>query len=166
MISNKKILVFGEVLFDYFGDQEIVLGGAPFNVAWHLQGFGLNPLFVSRVGDDKRGQIVRQRMQDCGMTLAGLQTDKIYPTGLVTVDIADNEPKFKILAGQAYDQIKISGKESILSDFPYEIVYHGTLALRNETSYFSLKRITGKKDCRIFLDVNLRDPLVAVCQIN
>ncbi len=155
---NKKILVFGEVLFDDFGDPGIVLGGAPFNVAWHLQGLGFNPLFVSRVGQDQNGHLVRQRMQDWGMTLAGLQTDKNYPTGLVTVDIIDNEPKFKILADQAYDQINVSEKENILSDFPYEVVYHGTLALRNKTSYYSLKKITGKKDINIFLDVNLRDP--------
>ena len=44
--------VFGEVLFDCFADGTRVLGGAPFNVAWHLQAFGEAPLFVSRVGDD------------------------------------------------------------------------------------------------------------------
>jgi fructokinase len=48
-------VIFGEVLFDNFPDKQ-VLGGAPFNVAWHLQGFGDNPLFISRVGDDSRGR--------------------------------------------------------------------------------------------------------------
>ena len=38
-LMKNEILVFGEVLFDDFGDN-VVLGGAPFNVAWHLQGFG------------------------------------------------------------------------------------------------------------------------------
>lgn len=43
--------IIGEVLFDRFPDGTQVLGGAPFNVAWHLQGFGAKPLFVSCVGD-------------------------------------------------------------------------------------------------------------------
>ena len=36
-------LIFGEVLFDQFEDGSSVLGGAPFNVAWHLQAFGMQP---------------------------------------------------------------------------------------------------------------------------
>ena len=40
-------VVFGEVLFDCFPDGSAVLGGAPFNVAWHLHGMrqrqGLRP---------------------------------------------------------------------------------------------------------------------------
>jgi fructokinase len=36
MNNNSLIHVFGEVLFDYFPDGSRVLGGAPFNVAWHL----------------------------------------------------------------------------------------------------------------------------------
>jgi len=31
-----SLLVYGEVLFDLFDDGQEVLGGAPFNVAWHL----------------------------------------------------------------------------------------------------------------------------------
>ena len=49
-------LIFGEVLFDRFPDGSIVLGGAPFNIAWHLQAFKQSPLFISRVGDDPLGQ--------------------------------------------------------------------------------------------------------------
>jgi len=36
-------VLFGEILFDRFPDGREVLGGAPFNVAWHLRGFGLDP---------------------------------------------------------------------------------------------------------------------------
>ena len=50
---NAQPLVFGEVLWDCFPDGQQVLGGAPFNVAWHLHAFGISPLFVSRVGQDE-----------------------------------------------------------------------------------------------------------------
>ena len=48
-------IVFGEVLFDCFPDGNEVLGGAPFNVAWHLHGFGLAPLMITGVGADRHG---------------------------------------------------------------------------------------------------------------
>ena len=60
-------LIFGEVLFDHFPDGSAVLGGAPFNVAWHLQAFGLKPLFVSRVGNDAAGESVRWAMRQWRM---------------------------------------------------------------------------------------------------
>ena len=60
--EGKRPIVFGEVLFDTFPDGSAVLGGAPFNVAWHLQGFGLTPVFISRVGDDARGRQVLAAM--------------------------------------------------------------------------------------------------------
>jgi len=41
-MNNQQIGIFGEVLFDQFPDGQQVLGGAPFNVAWHLQAFGLH----------------------------------------------------------------------------------------------------------------------------
>jgi fructokinase len=165
MTENRNILVFGEVLFDDFGAEGKVLGGAPFNVAWHLKGFGFEPLFVSRIGHDKGGEEVRRRMRNWGMSLAGLQTDSDYPTGLVAIDIIRDEPKFNILPDQAYDHIKISGKENFFENFPFKIIYHGTLALRNTTSYTSLKRIIQKENNKIFLDVNLREPWWQIDQL-
>ena len=46
-MSSAVPVVFGEVLFDIFPDGAKHLGGAPFNVAWHLQAFGDQPLFLS-----------------------------------------------------------------------------------------------------------------------
>ncbi len=58
MADIERPVIFGEVLYDCFPDGQAVLGGAPFNVAWHLQGFGRAPLFISRVGDDPLGHHV------------------------------------------------------------------------------------------------------------
>ena len=49
------IFVIGEILFDQFPDKS-VLGGAPFNFAFHLKKMGLPVQFVSRVGNDALGQ--------------------------------------------------------------------------------------------------------------
>ena len=73
-MKDSQLCVFGEVLFDHFPDGRRVLGGAPFNVAWHLQAFGKRPHLISRVGDDAEGQEIRTAMRDWGMSEAGLQT--------------------------------------------------------------------------------------------
>ena len=73
-VSNQtRPLIFGEVLFDEFPDGSCVLGGAPFNVAWHLQAFGLQPLFISALGEDEAGQQIVAAMRAWGMDLSGVQ---------------------------------------------------------------------------------------------
>ena len=76
---NGQPVLLGEVLYDCFEeDGSRTLGGAPFNVAWHLQGFGQNPVFISRVGDDDAGRNIRASMQQWGMDLSGLQLDTFH----------------------------------------------------------------------------------------
>ncbi len=149
-------LIFGEVLFDRF-DDEAVLGGAPFNVAWHLQGFGLEPLFVSRVGNDRLGERVLERMTQWGMETTGVQTDSGRPTGTVDVRIRDGEPRYDILPEQAYDYIDRTAVCRAVEDRQVSLLYHGTLALRGAASCLSLETV---RTCGgpVFVDVNLRDP--------
>ena len=66
MNEHKGVYIFGEVLFDHFPDGNRVLGGAPFNVAWHLQAFGQSPRLVSRIGRDPEGRQVREAMRSLG----------------------------------------------------------------------------------------------------
>jgi len=147
-------LIFGEVLFDQFEDGSSVLGGAPFNVAWHLQAFGLQPLFVSRVGDDSYGRRIRDEMQHWGMSTAGLQKDSTYPTGLVSVTIKNDEPSFDILADRAYDHISADA----LPPINPSLIYHGSLALRQPNSAAALAAIKQRYAVPVFIDVNLRPP--------
>lgn len=147
-------LIFGEVLFDQFEDGSSVLGGAPFNVAWHLQAFGLQPLFVSRVGDDSYGRRIRDEMQKWGMSTAGLQKDSTYPTGLVSVTLKNDEPSFDILADRAYDHISADALPPITPS----LIYHGSLAIRHPVSAAALSTIKQQYDAPVFIDVNLRPP--------
>jgi len=147
-------LIFGEVLFDQFEDGSSVLGGAPFNVAWHLQAFGLKPLFVSRVGDDSYGRRIRDEMQQWGMSIAGLQKDSTYPTGLVYITIKNDEPSFNILADRAYDHISAAA----LPPIKPALIYHGSLAVRHSDSAAALTTIKQRYAAPVFVDVNLRPP--------
>jgi fructokinase len=147
-------LVFGEVLYDCFPDESVVLGGAPFNVAWHLQAFGQSPLFVSRVGNDELGHRIRAAMETWGMSTAGLQLDSEHPTGTVTIEIHDGEPAYDIISERAYDYIEAD----LLPPLHPSLIYHGTLALRNRVSAESLASLKRDHDAPVFVDVNLREP--------
>ncbi len=151
-------IIFGEVLFDVFPDGEEVLGGAPFNVAWHLQGFGLPPLMISRIGTDRRGRTVRERMEAWGMTTAGLQTDTRFPTGTVEVTEQDGQPQFAIKPDQAYDHIDRQTAHECLGDRSASLLYHGTLIARSRESRATLDDLRDRIDIPVFLDINLRPP--------
>lgn len=156
-MSDAGLVIFGEVLFDHFPDGSRVLGGAPFNVAWHLQAFGQTPLFVSRVGDDDEGSAVRTAMKNWGMLTTGLQTDPELPTGRVEVQIIDGEPEYEILHPAAFDAIAALGDgEEIVRRI--RLLYHGSLALRSETSRKTLDGILASRPGTVFVDVNLRPP--------
>lgn len=153
-MSNHQLCIFGEVLFDHFPDGRRILGGAPFNVAWHLQAFGRQPEFLSRVGDDTEGEEIRRAMRHWGMTEAGLQTDPALPTGSVKVSFHDGEPAYDIVRPSAWDRIDIEPGQRACG-----LLYHGSLGLRDEQSRQALKQLMQQhKPETVFVDVNLRPP--------
>lgn len=155
MKTNRPVLVFGEALFDCFPSGEQVLGGAPFNVAWHLQALGDDPVFISRIGDDELGQKILTAMRDWGMATHTMQVDPAHQTGQVEVTIIENQPYYTITPDCAYDFISAGGMENLPES---GILYHGTLGVRNSISRDCLARIAQQPDLSVFLDVNLRSP--------
>jgi len=150
-------LIFGEVLYDCFPDGSVVLGGAPFNVAWHLQGFGLAPLFVSRIGSDELGGRILAAMSSWGMDTRGVQKDPSHPTGRVVVSFDHNEPSYEIVPEQAYDFIDGSQVEPLLSAERYQALYHGSLIARHAVARAALDQVRAE-NIPSFVDINLRDP--------
>ena len=155
-MSNKnRLVIYGEVLFDCFPDGSNVLGGAPFNVAWHCQAFGLKPLFISRVGNDRQGEQVKQAMQNWGMSTAGLQLDASHSTGNVDVSFNQGEPSYDIVENSAWDFISIDELPDIDNDI---LLYHGSLVLRNNISAATLNFLKKTVPTSVFIDINLRVP--------
>jgi fructokinase len=150
-----RSLIFGEVLFDRFPDGSEVLGGAPFNVAWNLQGLGFNPLLISAVGDDDLGRKVLAAMESWGMNRDGVQVKGSLGTGIVNVSLKNGEPDFDIVADRAWDEISALNLPAI-SDI--DLLYHGTLALRQPASSHTLEELRGSVRAPILVDINLRPP--------
>lgn len=150
-------VIYGEVLFDQFEDGASVLGGAPFNVAWHLQGFGAAPLFISRIGNDEPGGQVLEAMCQWGMETAGVQRDPVRPTGAVAVSLRDGQPSYTILDQQAYDAIDLAAARAAIGEAPLALLYHGSLALRHAPSRLTLDGLR-QLGAPLFVDINLRAP--------
>jgi len=147
-----RAIIFGEVLYDIFPDKHAVPGGAPFNVAWHLNAFEIAVDFVSRVGDDTNGKKLGELMISAGLSVDHLQIDSTRPTGHVNVSLENNHPSYVIGEDVAYDAI-----EPTVLNQPGDILYHGTLALRSQASARALEQLRGQAKC-VFMDANLRDP--------
>jgi len=151
------VALFGEVLADIFPDQS-VLGGAPFNVARHLQAFGLHPVMISRTGNDALRDDLLREMDRLGMDKTGIQCDPTYPTGQVQVHMKDGGHSFDILPDQAYDHIHAGVTHMMIMSLKPELVYFGTLAQRGMESRLALDKFLADSKCPRFLDINLRSP--------
>ena len=158
MTEGQRPLIVGEVLFDVMPDGTRVLGGAPFNVAWHLEAFGLRPLMITRIGVDESGDEVLAAMASWGMDTSGVQRDDTYPTGRVEVDLDDGEPTFRILPDQAYDHLDGGLAVRSAAGSTFSLLYHGSLISRGEVSRSSLDDLAKAFRAPVFVDVNLRDP--------
>ena len=154
-MNAKKILIYGEILFDHFDDGTRHLGGAPFNVAWHLQRFSFYPLLISALGEDIEGREITQRMLDWGMDVSGVATLNNYPTGRVDVILNHGEPTYTIQQNCAYDAIPIPDNKILANA---ELLYFGSLALRNKISKDTLKFIKESFTGTTFVDINIRYP--------
>jgi fructokinase len=151
-------IIYGEVLFDQFPDGTETLGGAPFNVAWHLQGLGYRPLFISKVGDDPAGCRVLETMKTWGMDISAVQMDPMKPTGTVRVAIKNGEPSFEILPDQAYDHIDTQPALEVVQNAEAALLYHGSMICRSDKSTATLNALKQHISRGTFVDLNLRTP--------
>lgn len=159
-LTRRNVILFGEALADIFPDGPI-MGGAPLNVSFHLQAFGLHPMLITRTGTDELHRKLIRLMDDAGMTVAGVQSDPHYPTGQVLIKPGENGygHQFEILANQAYDFIDPVTAATAASSIEPDLVYFGTLAQRNRLSGSALETVFRyTPQVPRLLDINLRKP--------
>jgi fructokinase len=150
-------VLFGEALVDDFGAVQVV-GGAPFNVARHLAAFGEPQLLITRIGNDRNGELVRAEFARFGMAQDGVQVDAHAPTGRVVVEMHAGGHRFHILPAQAYDAIDSGQATGALAHVQPSTLYFGTLAQRAQLSRDALHALAGACIAATgFADLNLRE---------
>lgn len=157
--ASPLVALFGEALADVFPDRSVP-GGAPFNVARHLGLFGVQPLLITRIGEDALGAALLQEMTRLELDVSGFQRDPELPTGQVRVVLENGGHRFDILPDQAYDRVCADATRDILARHTPRIGYFGTLAQRSPASRRAAQAFVESVACPLFLDINLRPPWI------
>ena len=155
------VVVFGECLVDRFvdaagGKAQAIAGGAPFNVARHLALLGFEPVFITRLGRDAEGMLLRGELERCGVGTTAVQWDAQHPSGQVLVHLQGGGHRFEILANQAYDYIDATALPVLAPQAQPRWLYFGTLIQRSEPNRAALAALRARLPHRAFVDLNWR----------
>ncbi len=141
-ITNKEIVCFGEVLWDRL-PSGAKPGGAPMNVALHLNAIGINAAIASSVGNDDAGKQLLCFLQKSGVDTSLIQTDETLPTSEVLVHLDENNnATYEICEPVAWDNIQLTNDLAKKAQSAGLIIY-GSLAARKQTTRETLFEITG-----------------------
>jgi fructokinase len=153
-----RLISIGEILWDVIGGQEH-LGGAPLNLSIHASRLGHDVSVVSAVGVDQRGDRALEAMSGMGLSIGCVQRSEEWPTGIVTVTVADDgQPEFEIHRPAAYDSVKL-GKPALerLDAWNPDWVCFGTLlSMLPHGRDVLFETMDALPRARRFYDVNLR----------
>lgn len=162
--KKNKAVCFGEVLWDIFPGEQKRVGGAPFNVAYHLSRMGVETHMISSVGDDQLGHDLLQKMKNWNISTEHIQINTEYPTSTVIASMDENnDAHYDIVENVAWDFIDTTrADKEILSKT--DVLVFGTLAARNETSKNTLFHLLELSSYNVF-DINLREPYYEISMI-
>lgn len=157
-MSKYNIVCLGEILWDILPDKELP-GGAPMNVAYHLQKLSQQVAMVSKVGTDDHGRRLLQLMEKMHLDTAYIQTDHTYETGKVNAWMdAQHDMQYDILYPVAWDHINWQPSlEVLLTGDSIQCIIFGSLMARHEVSAHTLHKALAAKAMKV-LDINLRAP--------
>ena len=155
-MSSASFVCFGEILWDILPDEEVP-GGAPMNVAYHLQQLGYKPVVITQVGKDKKGYVLLEKLNQLNISTTNVLQTSEHQTGIVNaIPQSNGDMKYDIISSVAWDFIECT--ETLMNAVRQaDYFIFGSLASRNETSGNTLKKlmsVAGKK----ILDINLRAP--------
>ncbi len=154
---KKKVVGLGEVLWDILPERTC-LGGAPANFAYITTLMGDQGIVASRVGEDSRGIDALRRMEELGLDINHVQTDREHPTGTANVKVdSKGQSKFEISRQAAWDFLEWTLDWQHLAQ-QADAVCFGSLAQRSEASRATTRRFLGATSARTLkvFDANLR----------
>ncbi|UYZ57940.1 carbohydrate kinase family protein [Hymenobacter latericus] len=152
---KQEVVCFGEILWDMLpaGRQA---GGAPFNVAVHLQQLGVPARLISSIGPDDLGQELLAVVAGKGLSTDCVQRSHL-PTGVVHANVTDAQNvRYTIAEPAAWDAIGPDPAADALVAQAAVLVF-GSLAARHATTRATLYGLLGHARLRVF-DANLRPP--------
>lgn len=162
--SQPSVVCFGEILWDVLPDASMP-GGAPMNVAYHLNKLGIDTALISRVGDDEPGKKLLNLLTSWQLSTKYCQIDPKHKTSEVIAVVGENhEVSYDILFPVAWDYISYEQEfDSLLNDA--DALVYGSLSTRNNVSFNTLRSLLDAANFKVF-DINLRAPHYSADTIN
>lgn len=160
MSIRYTIVGIGESLFDIYQGQQHP-GGAPLNLARHahqlIHRLGGQAVLVSRIGQDRLGEMLCDHLKQHQMTCQYIQTDPDRATGRVYINLdANGQPEYDIVENTAWDMLWFDPDLEGLAQ-SCDAVCFGSLAQRDAQSRNTIYRFLDSCNhaVRVF-DINLR----------
>lgn len=151
-----RIICFGEILWDMLPKGKMP-GGAPMNVAFHLNQLGLDASPLTALGKDDLGFELAEFLKNKQISTDLIQWND-QPTGKVLVVLNEKqEASYTIEAPAAWDFIKIQDQSLPALKAMEPILVYGSLACRTEINRRSLAKLWSVSSLKI-CDINLRAP--------
>jgi fructokinase len=169
--TTPLVVGLGESLFDLLPGGP-VLGGAPINVAVHMQQLfellgvrGGRAAVATRVGRDELGDRFCKEIADRGLDISAVQRDDARPTGTAVIELVAGEPSFEITKDSAWDQIAFDAGWRSLAARAHAVCF-GTLGRRTAAAGRVIEEFltAAPQAVRVF-DVNLRAPFYSADSI-
>lgn len=151
----KKIVAFGEVVWDFLPNGKI-LGGTPLNMVFRCNSFGENGSLLARVGNDELGREALSKLAELGISDADVQIDNEFPTGTVKITLdEDHEARFEVKPDVAFDHIEFTA-EALRLVRNSDCLFFGLLPQRFGISKNTLRELIKESpDSLHFFDLKL-----------
>ncbi len=152
---SKKIVAFGEVLWDILPNGK-VLGGTPTNLVFRCNSFSEQGFLLSRVGDDELGNEVFDKLKELNIADENVQIDSEFQTGTVQIILENNyEPRYIVTPEVAFDHIEFSA-EALKLVRDADCLFYGLLPQRFGISKNTLRELIKESpDSLHFFDLKL-----------
>jgi fructokinase len=153
-----RVVCYGEILWDILPDKKLP-GGAPMNVAYHLNKLGTHSALISNIGTDELGEGLVRLLSQSGLTTDFVQVDDHYSTGIVNAKVKEhNEMEYDIVHPVAWDFIEWKDTfTQLLAEADYFV--YGSLTSRSAVSRDTLYQLLEVAKTKV-LDINLRPPYI------
>ena len=156
MKHNNSIICFGEVLWDVLPTHKVA-GGAPMNVAFHANNFGINSQMISAVGQDDLGKELLKFLEEKNISTDLIHINESYDTSTVQVTLDEKgSASYEIVAPVAWDLL-VHSEAGATAVSNADILLFGSLICRSEGNIKALLVLIEKAKKTVF-DVNLRPP--------
>jgi fructokinase len=154
---KKRVVGLGEVLWDILPERTC-LGGAPANFAYITTLMGDQGIVASSVGEDSHGIEALRHLEELGLDIDHVETDRKHPTGTVKVNLDGNgQAQFEFAKAVAWDFLEWTLDWQHLAETAHAVCF-GSLAQRSERSRSTIRKFlaASSPDALKVFDVNLR----------